>query len=950
MNRSQLHICQRIFVLIFGLLTSVTVGAEFQKSPNDHREYRAFELENQLQVLVISDPETSRAAASLTVRIGAGDDPPDRAGLAHYLEHMMFLGTEKYPELDGYRSFIEQHGGSTNASTAIDYTNYNFQINADYLEPALDRFAQFFIAPLFPAQQIDRERAVVHAEFEMRTQRDAVRRWSAMRQTYNPNHPASRFASGTKETLAGDIRAELIQFFEEKYSANLMSLVVLGREPLDQLQNWVEVHFSGIDDKRYGEREITEPLFAADRLPILLRYRTLKHDPSLTMMFPLQNLELYWRERPGSYVAHLLGHEGKGSLLSALKTKGWALELYSSTGNTGITTSTLSVRISLTEEGFENWRSVAAYVFQYIREIKRRGIEKWRFEENRALSEIEYRYAEIDDPSSAVTYLASELHKYPRDELFPALYLVQEYAPDLIADVLNRMIPANVLVILAGAIVETDRVTPYLQSEYSIEEIAPETIASWQSDSADAADWLPSRNEFIPNNLELITVSEPPIPQRIYSSPGFELWHQADTSFDVPRANFFVTIRSPLAKSSARHAVLLSLYIDSINDQLNEFIYPAFVAGLEFSLYPHSRGFSFRISGFSDNQSVLLERILDTLKEVQFDERRFEVHRQDMIRSIRNGARESAYRQTIAEFYSTILIPNWTDAERLQALEQVVFADLLDFGSEVLKKINVVALSHGNIDSTVAERMGRMAAALVDPEHVVEVSKPGIVVLSGSGPFYRLLEMENPDSAISLYVQGADRSVREQAYMHLLAQIVQTPFFSDLRSVQKLGYVVFSHYLVVGKVPGIMFVIQSPDAAPSDMNAAIDVFLGNFPDWLSQQISDDDFQAYKHGLVTQLRKKYDSLIEKTEVYWTSIDHQAFGFDTRESMAREIEMIDRAAFDAFVKNLLIDQSAHRLIVLGYGDGLERPDAPPLNAGVAIDDLHRFKRSLDVFPQE
>ena len=173
MAMNKFHIGFRVLSLLLGLFLSVAVAAEFQKSPNDHREYRAFQLDNQLQVLVISDPETSQAAVSLAVRIGAGDDPPDRAGLAHYLEHMMFLGTEKYPELDSYRRYIDQNGGSSNAFTAIDLTNYNFRIDANNLQPALDQFAQFFIAPLFPEQQIDRERAVVHAEYEMRTQRDS---------------------------------------------------------------------------------------------------------------------------------------------------------------------------------------------------------------------------------------------------------------------------------------------------------------------------------------------------------------------------------------------------------------------------------------------------------------------------------------------------------------------------------------------------------------------------------------------------------------------------------------------------------------------------------------------------------------------------------------------------------------------------------------------------------
>ncbi len=942
------HCCATLMAVV-GLIVSFTVGADFQKSPNDHRSYQAFQLENQMQVLVISDPETTQAAASLAVRIGAGDDPPDRAGLSHYLEHMLFLGTEKYPELDGYRSFIEQHGGSTNASTAIDSTNYNFQINAEFLEPALDQFAHFFIAPLFPTQQIDREREVVHAEYEMRTQRDAVRRWSAMRQAYNPAHPASRFASGTRETLAGDIRSELIEFFEKKYSANLMSLVVLGREPLDQLQSWVEKIFSAVRNHQYPAREITEPLFTAGSLPALLTYKTLKNKPTITLMFPLYDLQPYWRERPGHYVAHLLGHEGKGSLLSALKAQGWALELIASTADTGITTATLVVQISLTENGFANWNDVTAYVFQYIREIRQRGVEEWRFEENRMVSETEFQFAELDDPASAVRYLATELHKYPPNELFPALYLIQNYAPDQIARVLDRMTPDNVLVILAGTTVETERMTPYLRSEYSLAKISPERVTHWRTDVTDAANWLPSENEFLPENLALVETPETLIPQRLYSSPGFELWHQSDTSFEVPRASFFVTVRSPLPQTSAKNSVLLSLFIKSLNDQLNEFVYPAHLAGLQFSLYPHSRGFSFRISGFSDNQSVLLDKILHTLKMAEFDTQRFELHRQELILSIKNSARDSAYRRTISEFYSILLVPSWTDAEQLRALDEVTFADLLDYSNEILERINVVVLSHGNVDVASAKRMGQMVADLVVPDNVIEVNKPQVVMLAGDGPFHRLLEIENDDSAIALYVQGADKSRRERAYMKLLAQIIQTPFFSELRSVQKLGYVVFSHYVLIDEVPGIMFIIQSPEVMPDEMNVAIDVFLNDFPNWLAQQIDLEEFAAYKKGLVDQLRKKYDSLSEKTEVYWTSIDQREFNFDTRELMAREIEKIDRQSFDAFVHQLFIDEWPHRFVVLGYGNSHGLPVDSPWQIGTTITDLDRFKQEMELFPQ-
>ncbi|KAK0074312.1 hypothetical protein PV326_012560, partial [Microctonus aethiopoides] len=105
-----------------------------KKSPNDERFYRGLILNNEMKVLLISDPTTDKSAASLNVQIGMLSDPDELPGLAHFCEHMLFLGTAKYPDLNEYRSYLSQHGGITNAETNLDYTNYYFDITPEYLE------------------------------------------------------------------------------------------------------------------------------------------------------------------------------------------------------------------------------------------------------------------------------------------------------------------------------------------------------------------------------------------------------------------------------------------------------------------------------------------------------------------------------------------------------------------------------------------------------------------------------------------------------------------------------------------------------------------------------------------------------------------------------------------------------------------------------------------------
>jgi hypothetical protein len=115
------------------------------KSESDHREYRWLKLSNEMQVMLVSDPTCDYAAAAMDVGVGSASDPEELPGLAHFLEHMLFLGTTKYPREDEYTSYVEQHGGASNAFTAHEDTHYYFDVQHPFLSGSLDRFAQFFL-------------------------------------------------------------------------------------------------------------------------------------------------------------------------------------------------------------------------------------------------------------------------------------------------------------------------------------------------------------------------------------------------------------------------------------------------------------------------------------------------------------------------------------------------------------------------------------------------------------------------------------------------------------------------------------------------------------------------------------------------------------------------------------------------------------------------------------
>jgi hypothetical protein len=108
---------------------SKVVSGGIVKSANDHRDYRLVTLNNSMEVVIVHDHTMSSSAAAVNIHAGSFWDPEDIPGLAHFLEHMLFLGSEKYPEKDQFGKYLADRAGSSNAETGSEHTTFYFDID-----------------------------------------------------------------------------------------------------------------------------------------------------------------------------------------------------------------------------------------------------------------------------------------------------------------------------------------------------------------------------------------------------------------------------------------------------------------------------------------------------------------------------------------------------------------------------------------------------------------------------------------------------------------------------------------------------------------------------------------------------------------------------------------------------------------------------------------------------
>jgi len=895
-----------VALLLAACASTPDVAEQPVKSLNDDHQYRQVTLDNDLQVLLISDPDTPKAAASLDVMVGSGDNPPGRGGLAHFLEHMLFLGTDKYPDAAEYEQYITEHGGSRNAYTSFEHTNYFFDVNAPYLPEALDRFAQFFIAPRFDAQYVDREKNAVEAEYQMGLKSDPRRGLDVLQEVMNQDHPYSQFAVGSLDSLAdrpgSSVRDELLKFYDRHYSANAMRLVVMGAESLDELEALVAPMFSQVPNKSFEHAVIEVPFFDEGSLPMFVQVEPLATQRQLQVSFPIADYREEYHVKPVGYLGNLVGHEGQGSLLSQLKAEGLAESLAAGAGLGWRGGALFSVSISLTEKGAANYDRVLQLFFTYMEMLRDKGPREWLYAEQSRLAELSFRYREEVSPISYVSALASGMHYYAPQDTLSGPYLMDRYEEATLVALLDRIKPDNALVILDDKGVVTDRVSQRYQVPYARQPLAPEQLAAWHRDGDGNTLHLPAPNEFIAEDVSLVNLAadNPSIPTVVLQSDRQKIWFQQDDEFRLPKGATYINFRSPKVGQTAAQTAAAVLYAATLSDEVNEFAYPARLAGLSFNFYKHAQGISLRISGYNDKQVLLLEQLLDAIAHPSFDQQRFDNIRKDMIRSLRNSVAKRPSSQVMDDLREALLHGEWGEQALIAELEKIDLNGLRDYARGFWDTASAEVMIYGNYDSEAVQEVSSMIAGVLSTEPAPALPDLKVLKLAAGESVQYAVDVPHDDSVIAWYLQGEGTSWNDRAATALTAQIMKSGFFQQLRTEQQLGYVVSAFSWPQMDVPGLVMLIQSPVADADAVATAMQAFMqGVIPD-----LDEAQFERHQAALVSEILRPDKNLWERAEFYWQSIARKQLDFASRETLAEAVEALTLESWQLYYDRVFL----------------------------------------------
>lgn len=909
------------------------------KAATDTAEFRHLVLENGLRVLLVSDAKFNKSGAALAVSVGQIDDPADREGMAHFLEHMLFLGTEKYPDVSSYDNFIGTNGGYSNAYTASDHTNYQFEVRHEAFAEALDRFAQFFIAPRFSPEFTAREIFAVHNEAMRHMQNDIRRMMNVSRELYAPGSGESKFSAGNKDTLQGATPEQVRAFYEAHYSSDRMALALSGKASLDELEKLAREKFASVPRRTLPTVERV-PAFLP-RAPALrvAQIEPVKEQRLLVLEFVVPSTRETFASRSDQLLSQLLSYSGEGGLVAHLKRDGLANSVSGDIWERTPAYGSLFIQISLTPEGQAAYGRVLGSVFAYLQHLRRAPFPQDFFRDRARIAALNETYQNRGEGAELATRLANQALFFPLE--------VAERAGDVwgapdeasYRRLLAALVPENLLVSLMAKGLPTDRQERIYGTAYSYREEAGATFASLTTPPAVEGFALPSANRFLPGATNLL--AERPI--QLVNENGLAVFYAPDTEFQRPQAALIYRFVPTRAVGSADSAALLRLFDACLRDHLEAAGGEAELAGLDLSLESTLEGFKLSVTGFGDSPLRFAEYVAEQIRTFRPTPERYTALKEITLRGLRSYAQTEAYMLARDRRDALSREIHFLPSEELARAEAATWADVQAFAATYFGRGKLEVVLHGHVAPDIAVNAARAFATKLGstPAEPGELLRRRHVAIAAGETVLDVAPTPGVNSAyLSDYLLPLDSPEVRVAAM-LMSNFTRDLFYGELRTKQQLGYIVGSGAGGSGRQRYLSFTIQSSGYAADDLRRRAETFIATLPAQL-QALTDEQWATLVAGVRASLEEKPKGLKEKAEQFFTLAFVQGEDWERRRASLAALDQLTRADVAALLGRSLDPATARRRTILLTTTG--HPPTETLTASFAERASWKRQRSL------
>ncbi|AUI66588.1 MULTISPECIES: pitrilysin [Glaesserella] len=931
------------------------IKTTINKSPTDKAIYQGIRLANGMEVLLISDEKANKSLMSVGLPVGSMEDPVQQQGLAHYLEHMILMGSKAFPETNSLDGFLTKNGGYNNAYTAPDRTIYYLEVNNNAFDEAVARLADAFAQPLLSETNAKKEVNAVNAEMVRAKSSDSFLMHDVNLATANPNHPITKFAVGNNVTLSdkadSKLQDELLKFYQQYYSANLMKAVLYANQPIEKLAKLAEQTLGKVTNKQLQAPTVDMPFFRAEDKAVMIHYKPVKSNKMLAISFDMPEDKAQFKHKTGAYLAYVFNNNTDGTLSDYLIKQGLSDSGIEAAPNDDVSRNRgdFTFYIDLTDKGLAEKDKIISLVFQQIDAVKKAGAQPSYFKEMKESLSQDFQHLQTEKSGDYVAELVSQMISYPLEHIIDQPYVVEEMDEQAVNAKLDAMTLDNARILLVDSQAQTDKKTKYFEAPYSVHKISDEQKAKWLDFSQNPTLKLPALNPYFATDFSLNEGDKSRLkPKLIAEGKGTQIYAMPSHYFgSEPKVAMVIGLKvSPeiIDLKQGISAALLGYMADLAQTKL---AFQASVAGISAGSMIGENGAVLTVEGYTQHLPRFIQDFLTNFRQFELTEPMLAQAKQRYLEALDRAEKENALRQASAVLRNFASHPYFEPQHKRKMVEQITLADLEQIRTKLLTQATSLrALSVGNFNDTQVKSVVQAVESLFKNANQELDFGRYLDISQSQRKLNHIKSISHQDNALTVaYFPNGYGDLDGASRVSLLKDILSRWYFDDLRTDKQLGYAVHASSNRIGKTSGLQFSVQSPTASPQEIMQHNERFFNE--SWAKlKAMSSDEFEKYRASLLELLQHKPESLGQEFSEFLSDFSLGNSQFDRKANIIEIVKQLTKQDILDFYQQAIIDQKGFVFASQAIGTNPKISQPAVLKGFEKVESIEALQKSFEI----
>ena len=880
----------------------------------DKRDFKGGILDNNIKYIIINDKDLDKSYVSVCVNVGSYFDPKEYQGMSHFLEHMLFMGSKKYPKVNYFMNQVNEYGGYTNAFTAALNTTYFFNVFDNGLEHVIDILTQFFIDPLFDINSIQKEINAVNNEHIKNINNDYYKLYYLALYLADEDSIINTFGTGSLKTLnKKEIRNKMIEFYNKYYTTDNLSICIASSKSIDEIFKLINKTFGLIKSKNNLLNEfklkfpsnLVKPYYTKN-INNIYYFKTSIDINVITYIWdiPIDNVEDF------KILDLLLNNKSKTSLYYYLKVSSLLKYIDTSIDDEGI----FIIKLYLTDEGYNNILYINHLLFIYLDKIYTIDINQFALYHQKILN-INFNYSNKDDTQNLCNELNFYHLKYHTKNVYKYMSVIYDikstdYYKTLFSKYINQN--NNIKIISSNRMI--NNITYYPLHNYN--------------DKYGKLDINLTYNKKINiNNIGNIDLNNSYLDLKIINYNNFSndkpylinnnIWFGSYNKFNEPIINIWMQLNNLNYHSNPTNYILTSISCDILNFLISTLLYKPLELGysIDFSSdYIHS-SININISGFNDKNK--LDKLLLDLFHILYNiDKYYNIITKkyinnllvNFIKRLNNKKYLNSWEYNNVILNNDIYLNYFNDKLLYKHFKYIIhkktYKDIKLYIKNIIvnEKTCITSFIYGNIDKFNIDNIIL---------NNTSIQYPYVKLNLLSNKIIKHPNIKETATYLGYYYYIGKFKIKKYLLMLLCINIYSERFFDILRTKYQLGYLVKmtlelhrDHYYIAQK-------IQSNNKIDDIKNK-----LNDFNKVLLEYLDSIDFNKYIITLKNNIKNKDNNLDEIYSRYCNEIISRKYLFNRKEILLKNIKLLSKEKLIKFIKKYINTNNQIIRIIEGH----------------------------------